>query len=142
MTRVGCKSSVFWRWHECLSEFEFSVRCRAGRQHGNADGLSRQSVSIAVVEQESVLPAPFVQRRQWGSPEWRDAQQNDPELVRFREWLAADPRPDDFDLTGASPDLHMCWRGRQQFFLREEWFAGVGMIHALVDRLVNSLLYR
>ena len=112
-------SAILARWHECLSEFEFSVRYRAGRQHGNADGLSRQSVSIAVVEQESVLPAPFVQRRQWGSPEWRDAQQNDPELVRFREWLAADPRPDDFDLTGASPDLHMCWRGRQQFFLRE-----------------------
>ena len=112
-------SAILARWHELLSEYDFTVQYRAGRKHGNADGLSRQPALISVVEQESALPAPFVQRREWGSQDWRDAQHKDPDLVRFREWLEADPRPDCIDLTGASSDLHMYWRGRQQFFLRE-----------------------
>ena len=29
------------RWLEILSEFQFSIEHRAGRKHGNADGLSR-----------------------------------------------------------------------------------------------------
>ena len=78
------------------------------------------SCTVSVVANDSLpVPTPFVQRTNWSMDTWRDAQQEDEELLLFRSWLDlhlpfALPR-----LTGVSPALHKYWRGRQCFCVRE-----------------------
>ena len=50
---------------------------------------------------------------------WRDAQEDDEELLLFRSWLDLHPPLTLPRLTGTSPALQKYWRGRQCFRVRE-----------------------
>ena len=112
-------SAIIMRWLEFLSEFDFDVVYRAGKSHGNADGMSRQGTftPLVVGAVATELPAPFVQRRNWTMADWAEAQGKDPDLLLVRKFMASsDPTP---ELIGVSRDVRSYWRGRQQLLMVE-----------------------
>ncbi|KRX63835.1 hypothetical protein T09_14568 [Trichinella sp. T9] len=86
------------RWLESEAELDFEVEHRAGRLHGNADALSRNSFT------------------QCGRLSFKDqflaAQKADPEIQLLRQWLVGTCWPVECPAE-CSRDLHMLWQQRR-----------------------------
>ena len=50
------------RWYERLAEYDFEIVHRAGKNHANADGLSRLPNTIATVTEDEQWITPFFKR--------------------------------------------------------------------------------
>ena len=90
------------RWLEILEEFDFQVAHRPGRQHVNADSLSRRVA--AACQQSSATPD-----QQIDPPDvvdWPTAQQNDPVIGEvYRLVRVGSPSPTPESLAGCSAEM-------------------------------------
>ena len=124
---VGCTQ----RWLETLANYDFTVVHRAGKQHGNADSLSRAPHLPPPDEQEdqgyeeslaAVLPANEHQNHRpnestdpvidapadfWSVPEWVQKCQKDPDLAILYTWLQRGTPPSKTEKQEASPLLQI-----------------------------------
>ncbi len=114
------------RWLEILQEYDFEVQHRPGRQHANADALSRRPCladecrycgrqeerglgpsSAAVEPSDSGGDGePFT------TEQLKQQQANDPVLVKVRGWLEARTRPDWQAVSSQGPEIksfHSQW---------------------------------
>lgn len=81
------------RWLDTLANFDFVVKHRAGKQHGNADGLSRAphltATEVNDLDDQAVrLLALWTDTSQaWTPEEWAVAQEEDEDLRPIRAYL-------------------------------------------------------
>lgn len=124
------------RWLESLSEYDMVVEHRPGKQHGNADGLSRipckqcgrnveTQLNIGAVgeeEDDETMGTSWIES--YSMEDLLNFQKEDPVLNKVRVWLLKGRRPPQIEVQGESKDVQAFWH---QF-------------HNL--RLVNSVIYR
>ncbi|KAJ8365020.1 hypothetical protein SKAU_G00138510 [Synaphobranchus kaupii] len=97
------------RWLEQLQGYDFEIRHRAGRLHGNADALSRRPCAAQECcycsrqeERDQVSPDVAVVQANGDAEGWlpltpmelREAQEADSTLGKVRSWLEAGQRPE------------------------------------------------
>jgi len=116
------------RWCEILEEFDFQIVHRPGRNHGNADALSRRpcrQCGLEDVEMEKakirVLEIGVLgEGSRWSKKELAAATEIDPEIAQFSAWMSAKRLPiDGNELAGYDPItkwLHAQW---ERFSVRE-----------------------
>ncbi len=119
------------RWLEVIGTYDMEIVHRAGRQHGNADGLSRRPCSeckhcdrqedkeanVASVrkicaitnapQEESPRIAPWLQV--WTPQELADWQRDDPSIAKLLEWKESADRPDWSLVKHESAELKTLW---------------------------------
>ncbi|KAJ8332318.1 hypothetical protein SKAU_G00426730 [Synaphobranchus kaupii] len=108
------------RWLEQLQGYDFEIRHRAGRLHGNADALSRRPCAAQECrycsrqeEQDQVSPDVAVVQASGDAKGWlpltpmelREAQEADSTLGKVRGWLEAGQRPERSVVSAESPEL-------------------------------------
>jgi len=89
------------RWCEILEEFDFQIIHRPGRNHGNADALSRRpcrqcGLDGVEVEEAHVRVLDFGvlgEGSRWSKEELAAATETDPEIAQFSAWLSARKLP-------------------------------------------------
>ena len=134
-------------WLDCLSEYELRVVHRPGRQHLNADGLSRllaepeahvhgESPPLAPTPPQDAAPGPpprdaapatssavTVELDDLSSAALADAQRSDPELSTVWLWYDAASgkfvRPPEDDISGVSRTVKIIWSQIDQLSLRD-----------------------
>jgi hypothetical protein len=107
------------RWLQVLGEYYYDIAHRPGKQHGNADGLSRQTCGKCdQCGREHVDPRPKrVKVRltaltpRWSESDFRAAQLDDPELVAFALAVESGTKP--------TPDEADHWPRTSRFYLRD-----------------------
>jgi len=95
------------RWLEQLQEFDFKTEHRPGRQHSNADTLSRvpQPQTSAVCTSTACTWAPAL-----SSKELQDAQANNPTLSAILGWMKqGQQRPSTVTVADSSPAVRTLW---------------------------------
>ncbi|KAJ8369428.1 hypothetical protein SKAU_G00094560 [Synaphobranchus kaupii] len=108
------------RWLEQLQGYDFKIRHRAGRLHGNADALSRRPCAAQECrycsrqeERDQVSPDVAVVQASGDAEGWlpltpmelREAQEADSTLGKVRGWLEAGQRPERSVVSAESPEL-------------------------------------
>ncbi|KAJ8356690.1 hypothetical protein SKAU_G00194840 [Synaphobranchus kaupii] len=108
------------RWLEQLQGYDFEIRHRAGRLHGNADALSRRPCTAQECrycsrqeERDQVSPDVAVVQASGDTEGWlpltpmelREAQEADSTLGKVRGWLEAGQRPERSVVSAESPEL-------------------------------------
>jgi len=88
-------------WLEILAEFDFDILHRPGKQHGNADSLSRDHCqqcgttlgfgTNVVVESTDNCLVP-----RWTTSELCDLQQADPDIQQMAHWINEDTVPESY----------------------------------------------
>ena len=149
------------RWLEILQEYDFEIQHRAGRQHGNADSLSRRPCAEAECRYCQRLEArglglpgtAVVSTSQSGglgisltSRELQKFQADDEGLARVRSWLEAGRRPEWAEVSALGPELkayHSQWGNleSQGELLYRRWQAparGGDILQLLVPRALRS----
>jgi hypothetical protein len=111
------------RWNEILSVYRFDIVHRAGKLHGNADGLSRTRCAQCTRDEcqeprsarGKTLPADACQhtyalsiQSKWTAEEFKDAQESDPELRPLLAALAGQERPTSEELSTWPPTARKC----------------------------------
>ena len=128
---------ILARWIETLAEFSYTVEHRAGRQHCNADGLSRQLCKQCVGK---VARTPWVDESELARadelteplslhtisivPEISDAeikqmQADDIAVGYVVEWLTNKSEPTIDEIKAVPLETRNLWSQRPQIFLRE-----------------------
>ena len=126
------------RWIDGLSEYEFRVVHRPGRQHLNADGLSRllaepeahvhsESPPLAPTPSQDAAPATSsavtVELDDLSSAAIADAQRSNPELSTVWSWYDAASgkfvRPPENGISGVSRTVKIIWSQIDQLSLRD-----------------------
>ena len=104
------------RWIEQLQQYDFSATHRAGRQHGNADGLSRIPCTQCGEQHQvlngvnSVVWTPLLSHMWSASDDVSKLQAADPDLGPVRERLASGgPRPEGDSVSGSSAKERALW---------------------------------
>ncbi len=119
------------RWLEVIGTYDMEILHRAGKQHGNADGLSRRpcedckycdrqdgkEANIASVRRICAITdvsheaapeiAPWLQV--WSSQELAEWQEQDPAIAKVRQWKNANERPLWQDIKHESSDVRIYW---------------------------------
>jgi hypothetical protein len=112
------------RWLETLAMFNFEIKHRPGKQHGNADGLSRQnckqcgreemvravrkSTSNKQDEKEEATESdPWV--RPWTKEELSEKQKQDPKLNSLFMWMENGEKPSWQEISLAGSALKTYW---------------------------------
>jgi hypothetical protein len=122
------------RWLQILSEYDFQVEHRPGKQHLNADALSRshckqcgQSEQVTESNHPAVLavniPEPGTLLPSWNMDDFRLQQQADSSLQQMINWLGNHSLPLSFPKQ-ANIELQVLWNQR----------------HSL--KLIDGVLYR
>ncbi|KAJ8359662.1 hypothetical protein SKAU_G00161870 [Synaphobranchus kaupii] len=108
------------RWLEQLQGYDFEIRHRAGRLHGNADALSRRPCAAQECrycsrqeERDQVSPDVAVVQASGDAEGWlpltpmelREAQEADSTLGKVRSWLEAGQRPERSVVSAESPEV-------------------------------------
>ncbi|KAJ8363722.1 hypothetical protein SKAU_G00125530 [Synaphobranchus kaupii] len=108
------------RWLEQLQGYDFEIRHRAGRLHGNADALSRRLCAAQECrycsrqeERNQVSPDVVVVQASGDAEGWlplmpmelREAQEADSTLGKVRGWLEVGQRPERSVVSAESPEL-------------------------------------
>ncbi|KAJ8333601.1 hypothetical protein SKAU_G00416090 [Synaphobranchus kaupii] len=108
------------RWLEQLQGYDFEIRHRAGRLHGNADALSRWPCAAQECrycsrqeERDQVSPDVAVVQASGDAEGWlpltpmelREAQEVDSTLGKVRSWLVVGQRPVRSVVSAESPEL-------------------------------------
>uniref|UniRef100_A0A3Q3KZ30 Gypsy retrotransposon integrase-like protein 1 n=1 Tax=Mastacembelus armatus TaxID=205130 RepID=A0A3Q3KZ30_9TELE len=114
------------RWLEILQEYDFEVQHRPGRQHANADALSRRPCLVdeckyckRLEERDLGLAAVAAEpsgvgeaREPFTIEQLRQQQASDPVLGKVKGWLEARARPDWPAVSSQGPEvklLHSQW---------------------------------
>ena len=91
------------RWLEQIAEYDFEIVHRPGKQHANADALSRYPLQV-----DSITAS-----EQWVHPnhksEFRKLQAKDSVTATLLSWLKRAARPDAREMEGVSRDLRYYW---------------------------------
>ncbi len=152
------------RWLEILQEYDFEVHHRPGRQHANADALSRRPCladecrycgrqeerglgpSSAAVEpgDSGGDGEPFT------TEQLKQQQANDPVLVKVRGWLEARTRPDWQAVSSQGPEIksfHSQWGSLELHdgMIYRRWQApggGIDRLQLLVPHTLRSEVLR
>jgi len=110
------------RWLQTLAEYQFTVEHRQGSEHSNADALSRRPNSHT--DESCLVTAPLqVDPISSWAPRWtlteiQEAQQSDPVLGTFAQWMEAGTVPDVFPRQ-SSRTLQNLWGQRQNLVLED-----------------------
>lgn len=120
------------RWLEQLSQYNYQIEHRPGKQHGNADGLSRRPCKQCGMDNadgHTIKAITLAQR--WSNQDIQKAQRNDAELLLVIDALESQQMPD--------PDVTTAWpRAARQMLvdwdrltltdgvLRRRWFDKTG----------------
>ena len=91
------------RWLERLAEYDFEIVHRAGKNHANADGLSRIPSTLATVTEDEQCITPSLKRK------FSNQQKNDAVTLLLIELLNKAERPDDEEMEGTSRELRYYW---------------------------------
>ena len=106
------------RWHEVLSSYEFDILHRPGRQHRNADGMSRipckqcGRVDEDEVEfdQQHVIKALYeLDQGDPDSVDIKSAQESDRDISRLKEYLQKEVRPERSEIAEESYFFKSLW---------------------------------
>ncbi|KAK2918385.1 hypothetical protein Q8A73_002756 [Channa argus] len=110
------------RWLEILQEYDFDIQHRPGRQHGNADALSRCPCLLDECrycrrhEERELGPSAAAVTTGEGEPFSREQlqqhQEMDPVLAEVRSWLETQQRPEWPAISARGPEiklLHSQW---------------------------------
>ncbi|KAK2894334.1 hypothetical protein Q8A73_016818, partial [Channa argus] len=110
------------RWLEILQEYDFDIQHRPGRQHGNADALSRRPCLLDECrycrrhEERELGPSAAAVTTGEGEPFSREQLQQhtemDPVLAEVRSWLETQQRPEWPAISARRPEiklLHSQW---------------------------------
>lgn len=110
------------RWLEILQEYDFDIQHRPGRQHGNADALSRRPCLLDECrycrrhEERELGPSAAAVTTREGEPFSREQlqqhQEMDPVLAEVRSWLETQQRPEWPAISARGPEiklLHSQW---------------------------------
>jgi len=112
------------RWLEILAEFDFDILHRPGKQHGNADSLSRGHCqqcgttlgfgTNVVVESTDNCWVP-----RWTTSELCDLQQADPDIQQMAHWINEDTVPERYP-QNVSHHLQTLWTQRHFLVLHNQ----------------------
>ena len=94
---------IFFRWLEELSEFRFEVKHRPGKLNRNADSLSRCDHLPTKQEDEQIEA---IQEEELNLRNIGKGQQDDPTLIKIREWIISRTKPSKLELRGETEELH------------------------------------
>ena len=99
------------RWLEQLQEFEFQTEHRPGKQHCNADALSRlHQPQTSVVYYPGVQTVEHTWALSWSPEELKQAQSTDPTLGVILAWMKQEKqRPSRTMVAGKSSAVHSLW---------------------------------
>ncbi|KAK2899766.1 hypothetical protein Q8A73_012895 [Channa argus] len=105
------------RWLEILQEYDFDIQHRPGRQHGNADALSRRPCLLDECgycrrhEERELGPSAAAVTTGEGEPFSREQlqqhQEMDPVLAEVRSWLETQQRPEWPAISARGPEIKM-----------------------------------
>ena len=91
------------RWVERLAEYDFDIEHRPGKQHANADALSRYPIAVASV----------TRNEQWLLPQWKadfvKHQNKDRITSVLISWCKKAQRPREEQIEGAPQELWYYW---------------------------------
>jgi len=132
------------RWLEMLSEYDFKISHRAGKTHGNGDGLSRRpcpddcptckkgEIGVETVSIKRILKQPtgkgrtarrrdaLATRTDRGGDAWidmlRKAQEDDDNLMKLNDWTE---RPSYSEISGYAPEVKVYWSKWKQLRKRD-----------------------
>ena len=93
------------RWLEILSEFDFQIQHRPGRQHSNADALSRipcRQCGFHTDWEKETCSVNRVTSVSADTMSLQSLQSDDKDLQRLRSWLECKARPDSEEVQGES----------------------------------------
>lgn len=108
------------RWIQCLQEYEFDIAHRPGRQHGNADALSRRPCLhhecryCMRLEQREEVNVRVTQVQ----TDFATIQREDPTLGLVHQWLEGERPPKD-EIRALSPEAKAYWSMWSTIFLCE-----------------------
>ena len=133
------------RWLEALSEYDFKISHRAGKAHGNGDGLSRrpcpddcptckkseirdETVSVKRILDKSTRKGRTAKNREksivtnvHGEDTWievlKNAQRQDECLKKLDQWVE---RPPYEEISGEKPELKVYWSKWKQLQKKED----------------------
>jgi hypothetical protein len=102
------------RWIEALSMYDFEIQHRPGRNHNNADGLSRIPYSYKDLDQMVLALGVDVNSSDPGkdwikSHDMKEVQMNDPILSKIIEWKQLGERPPWKDLSAEGQEVKSYW---------------------------------
>lgn len=109
------------RWIQCLQEYNFDIVHRPGRQHGNADALSRRPCFdrecryCQRLEQREIVNMRLVQVQS----DFAAMQKEDQTLGIVHQWLQVG-RPSKEEIRALSPEVKTYWSMWSTLFLCEE----------------------
>lgn len=113
------------RWLERLAEFEFQVVHRPGRQHGNADALSRrlcrqcgweESGRVSAITETELVDLP----NSFPTLDLISAQMDDADLILVGKWLEEDAQtPDLVNILWEGEKIKIYWQQREPLFLKD-----------------------
>ena len=122
------------RWLEVLSTFSMNIEHRAGRLHGNADGLSRKPCSQcglqdagkeAEVKEQSThecmqIGSPGAENLKEDEKDLQSLQKEDAELCEVRIWVQNNERPKSKDIASGSYALKSLWNQFPRLEIHDE----------------------
>ena len=130
------------RWLERLAEFDFQIVHRPGRNHGNADALSRRPcrqcgledpVTVAAVIEISESAPPSIDDDPLDHIE--EIQREDPDLRIVRSWLGEGAEaPDLVEILPESETVKVYWYQKDSLYLQD------GKIYRRTPEGVNQLV--
>ncbi|KAM6968624.1 retrovirus-related Pol polyprotein from transposon 412 [Tautogolabrus adspersus] len=149
------------RWLEALQEYDFEIQHRAGRQHGNADSLSRRPCAAVECrycrrqeERSQLAPAVSAVQTVTDEERWspltkqqlRQEQGADPSLALVQGWLETGGRPEWTDVSPQGPEVksyHSQWGNIELHdnLLYRRWQAprqGRDLLQLLVPRSLRT----
>ncbi len=120
------------RWLEIIGTYDLEIQHRPGRQHGNADALSRRPCDscrhcelkeskvdegngecvhrICAIDSATRTRATYPPwLRTWPKEELQEWQQNDPAISKILQWKAANRKPDWPEIRGQSQEVKTLW---------------------------------
>ena len=117
------------RWLQVLSEYDFVVHHRPGRQHGNADGLSRQVCRQCGRDEPQTEPKInlVTLTSDWDESKWCHEQLEDEDIRPVMEALDSGQRPSVDDVSCWTPAARRYWADWDrlrlvQGVLRRVWY--------------------
>ena len=120
-------TGMIQRWLHTLAQYQFTIIHRAGKKHGNADGLSRAPHLKNEIREDNdpiladeVIGALAVQAQPtWTSSYIREAQRLDP-ILRDLFSLLNDPKADDRNTKNLDPETRLYFQLRSQIEIDEQ----------------------
>jgi hypothetical protein len=106
------------RWLERLAEFEFTIQHRPGKNHANADGLSRICRQCGQeAEEQTTLPVSNITPEEtldkwnpaWTVGEVQRSQDEDADISVIKKWIRDGPRPSRQMVSGYGTVVHSLW---------------------------------